>query len=420
MRAADALRYLFLDLNAYFASVEQQEDPRLRGRPVAVVPMADTDSTCAIAASYEAKRFGVKTGTRIFEARRLCPHLVTVPARPDLYVTYHHRVMHEVENVLPIHKVMSIDEAACRLIGKECEPEEARRLARAIKAGIRRNVGEAVTASVGIAPTVLLAKIAADMQKPDGLVVLEARDLPGRLLDLPLTDLPGIGDNMAAHLAHAGVGDVAALWALAPKEARAIWGSVVGERFWYALRGVELPEIETSRRSIGHSRVLAPAMRAPAAARLVARALLLKAAIRLRRYGYAAGALGLSARPLQAPGFAEETRFLPTQDSFVLLGRLERLWQRFVAERGAHEPLIKTSVWLFRLVPIEARPPDLFVALGPDGLSRGEALWRALDRLGARYGRGAVALASQRNLSLQYLGAKIAFTRVPDPVEFSE
>lgn len=421
MRSVHELRYLFLDLNAYFASVEQQENPRLIGRPVAVVPIAGTDTTCAIAASYEAKRYGVKTGTRIREARQLCPTLVTVPARHDLYVEYHRRIMAEIENHLPIHRVMSIDEAACRLLGAECEPAQAMRLGRAIKDGIRKNVGDALRASVGIAPSVLTAKIAADLQKPDGLVVLQASELPQRLLHLQLTDLPGIGFNMAERLARAGVHDVAALWALTPKQTRAIWGSVVGERFWYALRGADLPDIVTGRHSIGHSRVLSPDMRPPPRARFVARALLLKAAVRLRRYGLAAGALGLSVRSVRHGRFAQETDFLPTQDSFVLLAHLDKLWRSFTAAAGAREPLLKTSVWLFRLEPIETRMPDLFAErFAPGGLSRGEALWRAVDKLGERYGRNMVTLASEQNLSLQYLGAKIAFTRVPDPVEFRE
>ena len=415
MRTA-ALRYLVIDFNAYFASVEQEEDPRLRGRPVAVVPMAGTDSTCAIAASYEAKRFGVTTGTRIWEARKLCPQLVTVPARHDLYVDYHQRLMAEVVNHLPIHKEMSIDEAACRLIGTECEPENAKGVARAIKAGIRGNVGECLTCSIGIAPSLLLAKIASNMQKPDGLVVLEGKDLPGRLLELALTDLPGIALNREARLKQAGVTDVAAFWALAPKEARLVWGSVGGERYWYELHGVELAEFATARRSIGHSRVLAPEMRVPARARLVARALLLKAAVRLRRYGYAAGGLGFSARSGWRLRFVEETDFAPTQDSFFLLGRLDALWRRNEQRRS----LETVSIWLTRLVPVERRARDFFIALRPDGFTRGEALWRALDRLGSRYGRGAVVPASQRDLSLQYLGAKIAFTRVPDSIEFDE
>ena len=416
MRSSGALRYLVLDLNAYFASVEQQENPRLRGRPVAVVPMADTDSTCAIAASYEAKRQGVTTGTRIYEARRLCPGLITVPARHDLYVDYHGRLMAEIANHLPIHKEMSIDEAACRLIGSECEPENARKIARAIKAGIRLRVGECLSCSIGIAPSMLLAKIASNMEKPDGLVVLEAKDLPGRLLDFKLTDLPGIALNREAYLKRAGVTDIAAFWALAPKEARMVWGSVGGERYWYELHGFDLPEFATARRSIGHSRVLAPAMRTPVRARLVARALLLKAAVRLRRYGYAAGGLGLSARSEWRSRFIEETNFAPTQDSFLLLNRLDALWRR----NEPRESLILVSIWLTRLTPVETRARDLFIARRPDGLTRGEALWRAIDKLGRKYQGGIVAPASQRGLSLQYLGAKIAFTRVPDSIEFDE
>src|SRR5262249_46562325 len=127
--------YLVIDFNAYFASVEQQEHPELRGRPVAVVPMAGTDTTCAIPSSYAANAFGVKTGMRIREARRLCPDLLLVHARHDVYVDYHERLMREVANHLPIHRVMSIDEASCRLIGAECEPENARAIARAMKAG---------------------------------------------------------------------------------------------------------------------------------------------------------------------------------------------------------------------------------------------------------------------------------------------
>ena len=87
-----SIRWLFLDLNSYFASVEQQEDPRLRGKPVAVVPML-AESTSAIAASYEAKAFGVTTGTRVSDARRMCPGIIFVEANHDLYIQYHHKIV---------------------------------------------------------------------------------------------------------------------------------------------------------------------------------------------------------------------------------------------------------------------------------------------------------------------------------------
>lgn len=99
------LRSLFVDFNSFFASVEQQERPDLRGRPVAVVPV-EADTTCAIAASYEAKRFGVTTGTIIADAKRLCPDIVLIKARHTLYVEYHHRLVDVVESVIHVKEVM--------------------------------------------------------------------------------------------------------------------------------------------------------------------------------------------------------------------------------------------------------------------------------------------------------------------------
>lgn len=411
--------YLIIDFNSYFASVEQQENPRLRGKPIAVVP-ADTDTTCAIAASYEAKAFGVRTGTRIHEAKRMCPGLVLVPAQHDLYVDYHQRWIEEANNHLPLLKEMSIDEACFKMIGDECEENNARAIAERMKAGIRRNVGDCLRTSVGIAPTRLLAKIASNLQKPDGLTVLRDDQLPGPLLDLRLIELTGIGRNMEAHLINAGVTTVADLWALTPQQARALWGSVTGERYWYELHGTEMPDIAPGRRSIGHSRVLAPQSRPPEQARIVARALLLKAATRLRRYDLAAAGFGLSLRPIGAPRFAQEARIAPTQDSFALLAELDRMWADFIAAYGTRRRLLKASVFLFRLHPVNARMGDLFIPQAANGFTRGENLWRAIDKLGAKFGKNTVALASQRDLSLQYLGAKIAFTRVPDMIEFQE
>ena len=112
------VRWLFLDLNSYFASVEQEMQPELRDRPVAVVPLM-ADTTCCIAASYQAKAFGVKTGTQVGEAKRLCPEIVLIEARHELYVDYHRRVVEAVESCVPVSSVRSIDEMACELIGRE-------------------------------------------------------------------------------------------------------------------------------------------------------------------------------------------------------------------------------------------------------------------------------------------------------------
>src|SRR6202142_889127 len=143
------LKWLFLDLNSYFASVEQELRPELRDRPMAVVPLL-ADTTCCIAASYEAKKYGVRTGTQVGEAKRLCPGIVLVEARHELYVDYHYRVVEAVESCLPVTSVMSIDEMACRLLGKEQPLLSALELARQVKDAVRQ-VGSTLRCSVGLA-----------------------------------------------------------------------------------------------------------------------------------------------------------------------------------------------------------------------------------------------------------------------------
>ena len=174
------LNWLFVDLNSYFASVEQQVRPDLRGRPMGVVPML-ADTTVLIAASYEAKAFGVRTGTVVADAKRMCPSIELVEARHELYVEYHHKVVEAVESCLPVTAVCSIDEMACRLMGRERPLLAALDLGRRVKARIRESAGEMLRSSVGLATNRFLAKVASDMEKPDGLVALPLDILPEAL-----------------------------------------------------------------------------------------------------------------------------------------------------------------------------------------------------------------------------------------------
>lgn len=421
------LKWLFLDLNAYFASVEQQAEKRLRGRPVGVLPL-QSETTCIIAASYEAKARGVTTGTPVWEARRLCPGIVLVPARHELYVRYHHLILKEINNHIPVSRVGSIDEMACELLGDEREPEKALAIARALKRGILDNVGECLRCSIGIAPSRFAAKVASDMQKPDGLVLVQPGELPDRFFGLALRDLAGIGPNMERRLNAAGVYSVRELTALQPKHARKIWGSVAGERFWYGLHGVDIPEAPpAAKRSIGHSRILPPAMRAPDEARQVARRLLSKAAGRLRRYGLTAATLAFSARLESGQRWGGETRLDPTQDSFVLLAAFETLWRacRPTSRTGGGDGgrVKKVSVTLLGLAPAEQHVPDLFAAAEPGWPQRQQmrsSLAGAMDRLNGKYGSDTITLGLLPKIGLEYAGAKVAFTRIPDPQEFSE
>jgi DNA polymerase-4 len=414
------LRYLFIDFNSYFASVEQQENPLLRGRPVAVAPVM-SDTTCAIAASYEAKDYGIRTGTRISDAKKLCPDLLIVPARHELYVEYHHRLIEEIDRHIPIHKVWSIDEMACKLDRTEASPAAAADLARRIKRGIAGRVGAYIKSSIGVAPSSLLAKIATDMEKPDGLVIMRGEDLPGRLLELELIDLPGVGSRMRERLAKAGIKTIPQLWDLSPKPARAIWGSVGGERFWYALHGFDVPDLQTQRSVIGHSRVLDPNSRAAHNARFVARTLTLKAALRLRHYGLAAGGFMLAGDKWEK-GWTSHVRFPPTQDSFVFLRWLDAMWPGLVAKAGRRASFRHVQVGLFDFVPVAERQHDLFLRADSESSAthRFEELWGVIDKVNDAYGHDTLTLASQLGQNLQYAGTKIAFSRVPDRFEFQQ
>jgi DNA polymerase IV len=417
------LRWLFLDLNAYFASVEQQENPDLRGRPIIVAP-GGHDTTVAIAASYEAKARGVNTLMPVWEARTRCPDLVVVNPRHELYVDYHNRIIAEIERHIPVTKVCSIDEVACRLLDNENDEASARELALRIKAGIRDNVGDWLRCSIGIAPNRLLAKLATDMQKPDGLIILRAEQLPRRLYGLKLTDIAGIGAKMAARMARDGVNDIEQYCARKPKDAGHAYGGRDGDRLWYALHGVELPEKRNQMRSIGHSHVLSPRHRASDPARLTARRLAMKAAARIRRKGVTSRLLVLHARFEGGGKWRGSIKLPATDDSFQVIDRLDALWPRLVAEAPKPLKLRMVGVALTNLSPSLGGQGSLFAALAPDHeLARGirtASLSRALDRINARFGKNSVSLGPLTGGRIDRVGTSIAFGRIPDIAEFHE
>ncbi len=266
------IEWLFLDLNSYFASVEQQERPELRGRPIGIVPQV-CENTCCIAASYEAKAYGVKTGTGIAEAKLFCPHIELVEARPKLYVEYNQRIIEAVQGCVPISHVMSIDEMACRLMGRERFLPNANAIAYDIKSALRR-VGDTLRCSIGLAPNRYLAKIAAEVCKPDGLFSILLDELPQALYCLDLSDLVGVGNAMEQRLLKHGITTVSHLCSLSSGDMHDIWNSVLGERLWHWLRGADFHDPEFKRKSLGRQHVLAPEYRSADKAYLVAQKLL--------------------------------------------------------------------------------------------------------------------------------------------------
>ncbi len=418
------LNWLFVDLNSYFASVEQQDRPELRGKPVAVVPMM-ADTTCCIAASYEAKAHGVKTGTIVADAKRMCPGIILVEARHEIYVDYHHRIVEAVESCLPVTAVLSIDEMACKLMGRERPMLAALELGRKVKARIQQRVGPLLRSSVGLATNRYLAKVASDMEKPDGLVALPLDVLPEALRRMTLRDLPGIGAQTEKRLNEKGIRSMEDLLTLNCEQAGQLWGSVWGERLWHWLRGEDFDMSETEHlKSISHSHVLAPEMRTGEKAWAVAHKLLHKAAMRLRSNRLWASSIGLAVgfavpRGQNAPvsrfgvptrGWHAEVRLSECQDNQTLIAALSRMWASRPAGAGFDEPYF-IGVNLNGLVPDRLHSLNLFDGL--DGEKSRTRLMNTMDELNQKYGMSTLAPATMLS-AYKAAPTRIAFHSIPD------
>jgi DNA polymerase IV len=404
------LRALYVDFNSYFASVEQQVRPELRGKPVAVVPMI-ADTTCAIAASVEAKRFGVKTLTNVADAKRLCPEIVLVESRPALYVEFHQRAKTVVESVAPITAVNSIDEMWISLNGRDQPRPAAEKLALEIKYRLRHQLGECITASIGIAPNSFLAKTASDMVKPDGLVVIELADLPHALKPLRLNHFVGIGRKMLQRLNDHGINTTPELLAADAAKLRAIWGGIEGERFWQKLRGEDVSARETKTSSISHSHVIGPAHRSHAHAQAVLSRLTQKAAMRLRDIDMVASDVSLYLKLRGGEKRKAHRRVDATDRTTTLLEAVQALYDSLMADRSVRNNTPMAVGMAFSgFTPREGQSLSLF-----DQAPNTEKLDRVVDQLNLRYGKNTLFWGGAFNAQRAARMA-IAFNHIPDLV----
>jgi DNA polymerase-4 len=221
--SAPPRKILHIDMDAFYASVEQRDDPSLRGKPVAVAWRGARSVVCA--ASYEARVFGVRSAMPAISAERLCPQLVFVP--PD-FVRYK-AVSRQLHDIFGRHtelvEPLSLDEAYLDVTTTKTRLPSATATAEAIRAAIREET--ALTASAGVAPNKFLAKIASDWNKPDGLYVIRPREVEAFLTPLPVGRLPGVGKVMEGKLAALGVatvGDLRTITAPALEQRFGRWG----------------------------------------------------------------------------------------------------------------------------------------------------------------------------------------------------
>jgi DNA polymerase-4 len=414
VRRPTQIERLYLDFDGFFASVEQQARPRLRGRPVGVTPFAESEHTCVIACSGEAKLRGVKNVMSIAEARERCPDIILVPQSPDLYRRAHNALISEISAVIPIDAIKSIDELTCRV--EAADRGDPQRLGLRIKQRLADNIGPYIKCSIGFGANRQLTKMACKAGKPNGNMVWRPDDMPGPLLALQLSDVPGIGGRMARRLARANIVSMADLLATQPKQMRKLWGNVTGERLWYALQGYDLQAQPSKRGMYGHGRVLPPEHRSLDHARDASRLLLTKAARRMRRDGWNAGGLWLWLQTRDG-AWSRAAKLHAVHDDQAVLTALETLWVIARSQLPRTSKIIRLGVTLLDLTRANERQLDLL--LDDDRLRRRwERATQAIDGLNRKHGRTLVSLGPWTPPPGGYAGGKISYTRIPRAEDF--
>jgi len=256
MSSDSARTILHIDMNAFFASVEQQSNPELRGKPIAVIGAAKR--TVITTCSYEARAFGVKTGMNTWEARQKCPELILVIGNNRKYTYTSTEIVKIMREYTPMVEVFSIDEAFLDVTGSLALFGSPEKIATDIKERIRERFG--LTCSIGIAPNKLLAKLASDMKKPDGLTIIRQSDVPRVLERLSIKELCGIGSKMHQHLSKFGIRTCGELARFPVHILRKTFG-VTGDKLHYMALGVDdspvVPSEEAEEvKTVGHSTTL--------------------------------------------------------------------------------------------------------------------------------------------------------------------
>ena len=393
------LSTMFVDMDAFFASVEQQHRPEARNRPVGVCPCLG-EGCAVIASSYEAKRLGIRVGTRVAEARRICPDIVLLRDRPYLYRQASQQIMHILDDTICQIFPKSIDEAYMIVPSYARSMDQINALCKAIKGNISDVLGEYVRCSIGIGPNIWLAKMAAAVNKPNGMCVVHCDDLSEFYAGLNLLKLTGINRRMARRLHSIGIYSVKDLYAASLSLLTRHFG-VVGQKWYLRLRGYEVDREVTNRppQSLGHqTTILGESLHDQAAVYTVLTKLASKVGYRLRRQGLMAQGVVLWLSNDSWQGWSQIARHMLRMGSDAdILDAAKKLLVMYQGELAVR----RIGITVFDL--IDDRQLGLFDAVHDDRLQ----ISRAIDQLANRFGTASVQRAS-------WLGQEI----VPDRVGF--
>jgi DNA polymerase-4 len=386
MAPSDAARaILHVDMDAFYASIEQRDDPRLKGKPVIV---GGTQGRGVVAAaSYEVRKFGVHSAMPMTTALRLCPHAMCVQPRMQVYKDVSGQIFEVFHQFTPIVEGLSLDEAFLDVTASRALLGDAVAIARSIKERIQRVTR--LTASVGVAPNKLVAKIASDLKKPDGLTVVTPQTIHQVLDPLSVRRLPGLGRKMGAQVEEAGIqtfaelrsASDAVLWPLFGKYTRRIRerASGIDDRAVVA---------DADEKSISAEDTFATDIAEPRRLQAELTRLADRTCTRLRSKSLVAGCVTVKIRRQDFTTFTRQRRVTPATNDSRAIGLVAReLLSTWLGEhRGARIRLLGVGVSQLTL----AEQLDLFSAPTPNAASK---LDGALDAIRQKFGSQALTRA---------------------------
>jgi DNA polymerase IV len=402
---------LVIDLNCAFASIEQQHDPALRGRPLAIAAYA-TDAATIVSSSREARDLGIKTGMRVFEARAIFPSVVVREPNPPLYRAASDQMIEIIDRHSPDVLRMSIDEASVNLAGTPgLKRLGAEGVGRAIKQAIREEIGECITCSVGVSTSIWMAKQASNLDKRDGLRRIDHTNLVSVFERLQLTDLSGIAEASARRLLKAGVTTpMEFLRATGEHLKRSGMHAEVASGWGRRLRGFEVSTFERARRkSYSHSHVLARAT----SSQTELEELLMRLSDMVGRRLRAAGRRGsvVTVGVVYRPDDGHFSRQSTLARPIATGDEIYQAALKLLSARDPRRSVGTLGVGLAGLIESDAGQMDLFTEA-----PRNERLEAALDAIRNRFGEDAV----QRTRLLgraQVVRDRIAFGNTGHPDE---
>jgi DNA polymerase IV len=378
---------LHLDFNSFFASCEQQANPFLRGKPIAVAGKRKDNKqqlkrTVVTTASIEAKRLGVKTAMSSLEAKRICPELIIVQGDPKKYSTITKKFLLILKRYSDAVEQFSTDEAFADLTIAAGDYFGATFIAQRIRDDIRREIGSYCTASIGIAPNKLAAKLACESVKPNGLTIVHPEELESFVEKQDMRAICGIGPRIESRLHEMGISSMNSL-KKTPLEQLVNEFKNYGYFLYFAARGIGNDEVDDAKKlpkSVGHSYTFPSDLETTVELQTNLLALCDKVAWRMRRDGFTANRISIYARYGNFGGVGCERRFKePMTDGLALY---KNAWKLIDSIRNPHKGIRLLGISASGLTT-QKMPKSLFPK--PEKIHQ---TLRALDTLQARYGNG--------------------------------